>query len=371
LRIGIDGHAIGAHKTGNETYTFELVKGLTQLAPNGYRYFIYLTNSDVVANPPFQATNFSFRCIRPSFPALRIPLGFPVESRLRHLDLFHAQYFLPPNLGCRTVLTVHDIGFETYPELYDKKYLFWFRSLIPRSCERADHIIAVSEFTRRDLIRKYHLPPGKIAVTYCGIGGQYRPMDEGEARRRVLQRYGIADPFILYVGNLQPRKNLRNLIRAFSRLRRRHSVYKLVLAGQKAFEYAEIFRSVRDTGLEDSVFFPGYVSSTDLPLLYAAAAVFVYPSIFEGFGLPVIEAMACGAPTITSHGSSLEEVAGDGAELVDPLDVDQIHHAMERVLLDSNFRADLRERGLRRAAAFTSRNLGAETLRIYELVIGR
>ncbi len=366
MRIGIDAHAIGAGKTGNETYTLELVQRLARLPANGHRFFVYLTDSHLAAHPPFQSAALDVRRIRPSFSALRLALGFPLEAWLRRLDLFHAQYFLPPNLHCRTVLTVHDVGFETYPELYDHKHRFLFRSFIPASCERADRIIAVSEFTRQDLVRHYGLPPDKIAVTYNAVGRQYRPLDSDEARSRIAAQYGITEPYVLYVGNLQPRKNLARLVQAFARLRTSVPPHKLVLVGQKAFQYGDIFRSVRDSALEEQVVFPGFVPADDLPWLYAGAAVFVYPSIFEGFGLPVIEAMACGAATVTSRGSALQEVAGDAAELADPLDVDQIRRALEKVLTDAQFRARLRQRALRRAAFFAGRDLGAETVRVYE-----
>jgi glycosyltransferase involved in cell wall biosynthesis len=285
----------------------------------------------------------------------RLRLPVPVECWTGPLDLFHATDFtLPPTLRrARTVLTIHDLAFERHPEETMPGMLGFLRSVVPRSARRADAIIAVSEATRRDLIDCYRLPPDRIAVIPHGVSTRFSPVPaDGEPGISALrEKYRLPDDgFILTVGTLQPRKNHLRLVQALAAMKHAAS---LVIAGGSGWAYEAVRAEVSRLGLEQRVILAGFADDADLPVLYRAAAVFAYPALYEGFGLPVLEAMACGLPVVASNTSSLPEVAGDATLLVDPLDPAAIADALDRALGDSGLRADLAQRGLARAAEFT------------------
>jgi glycosyltransferase involved in cell wall biosynthesis len=240
------------------------------------------------------------------------------------------------------------------------------RKLVPWSARRADHVITVSEFSANDLVSLYGVPRSKITVVYQSPSSVFKPRDKGTAKTQLERRYGIACPFILYVGRLQARKNLVRVVEAFACLRKQHPDLKLVLVGKADLGHQQLVARVGELKLRDSVIFPGYVPSDDLPLFYNVAEIFIFPSIFEGFGLPVMESMASGVPTITSNGACLAEVAGNGALLVDPLSVDSIAEAMKRVLEDASLRRELIERGLQRSACFSTARFTAKILDVYK-----
>jgi glycosyltransferase involved in cell wall biosynthesis len=369
MRIGIDAHCIGQRKTGNETYTRNLVKYLGLLEPNGTDYIVYLTSNAGRNEKGLAGPRSRTKLIRPETPYLRIPIGFALESRAEKLDVFHAQYLLPHHLSCRTVLTVHDVLFERYPELFTKLDLYRNKIGIPWSCRRANHIITVSESSKRDLIEIYGLDPSRITVTYHGPDDSYHSLDQEEAREYLRRRYGLDGEFILYVGTIQPRKNVPRLVSAFAELKRKRRIpHKLVIVGPKAWLATEAFRAIENQSNGDVVV-TGYVPQEDLAYFYNAATVFVYVPICEGFGLPVLEAFACGTPTITSRGSSLEEVAGGAAVLVDPLDVLAIASAIENVVSNSDLRARLRALGLARSSHFSCREMAVRTQAVYRQVM--
>ena len=313
MKIAIDAHQIGGRRTGAETYVYNLVKYLARLEPNGDKFAVYLNSRQGVegmeSNPSMEG-----RRILSSITLVRYGLFYPLQSWRKRFDIFHAQFSLPPLLRSRLVLTVYDLGFERFPQFFQRPVLVQMKFLVPRSCRRADHIITISESSKRDLVEIYRLDPERITVTYPGPAENCKPMDAGQAKDRLREAYGIEAPFILYVGNLEPRKNLSRLLEAFAELKRKERmVHKLVIVGQKAWIYDGIFESIRNHSLAREVFLTGYIPVNDLPFFYNAATLMVYPSIYEGFGLPVVEAMACGTPVVTSLGSSLEEIASGAA----------------------------------------------------------
>jgi glycosyltransferase involved in cell wall biosynthesis len=256
--------------------------------------------------------------------------------------------------------------YERFPEFFTKADLYRNKIGVPWSCRRADHIITVSESSKRDLVELYGLNPERITVTYLGAGAGYRPLDKVEAKERLRQRYQIKGDFILYVGAIQPRKNIPRLLSAFARLKLKHDLpHKLVIVGPKAWLPGEAFRCLEEHPRRDEITVTGYVPQEDLPYFYNAASLFVYPSICEGFGLPVVEAMACGTPTITSRVSSLEEIAGDAAVLVDPCDDVGLASAIDKVLSDSLLREKLRSLGLARSKEFSFHKMAEQTQAIY------
>jgi len=314
--------------------------------------------------------------------ALRHFLGLSMDRFFAGVDLFHAtEHLLPRFSKVRTVFTLHDLIFLFHPETH-KPLNRWFLTLMmPRFLRAADAIIAVSECTRRDAIRFYGITEEKITVIYEGVSPRFRPASP-EAVRAVREKYSLPEHFILYVGTIEPRKNLTALLEAFHHflatcsslsapcdLRPATCDLRLVIVGKKGWLYESFFHRLRELGLDDRVIFTGYVPDEDLPAIYSAADLFVFPSLYEGFGLPVLEAMACGVPVVCSNTSSLPEVAGDAALLVDPTDVRALAGAMEEVLTDEGKRKEMRERGLRQAAKFSWEKAAAMTLKVYQDVL--
>jgi len=317
------------------------------------------------------------------FPKITTPLSYKpwrLSALLAHfarlsqdrlfpgVDLFHVtDHLLPYFRLIKSVFTLHDLIFLFHPETH-KPLNRWFLTLMmPRFLRAADAVIAVSECTKRDAMRLYGLDEAKIRVIYEGVNPRFCPASP-EAIAAVRARYGLPEHFILYVGTIEPRKNLTALLEAFHHLLATHDL-RLVIVGKKGWLYEGFFRRLRELGLEDRVIFTGYVPDEDLPAIYSAADLFVFPSLYEGFGLPVLEAMACGVPVICSNTSSLPEVAGDAALLVDPADVRALAGAIERVLTDEGKWREMRERGLQQAARFSWDEAAAMSLKVYQDVL--
>lgn len=368
LRIGIDIHSIGSRKGGNETYYRELVKGLVKIRSEN-RFFLYHT-SPTIAQHISADDHFTLEELIPAYPGLRIPFSIPWRTRLDQLDLFHAQFIVPPFLKCKTVTSIFDVAYEHFPQFFDAAQRAWLKVLIPWSARRADHIITLSENSKKDIVRAYGIAEEKITVTYLGAGADFFPRDKEKAQERLAQRYGIQGDFILYLGRLQARKNLARLVEAYALVRKAGHCQKLVIAGKRDSLFEPICALVKELKLERDIVLPGYVHAEDVPIFYSAAEVFVYPSLYEGFGLPVIEAMSCGVPVITSRGSSLEEVAGNAALLIDPLDEVSIAQALKQVLGDDELRKRLGEAGLTRSKTFDLKDAARQTVAVYERVMG-
>jgi glycosyltransferase involved in cell wall biosynthesis len=367
LRVGIDIHSIGSHQGGNETYYRELVRGLVKIRSE-HRFFLYHT-SPAIAQQITIDDRFTLKALFPAHRTLRIPFTIPRRTRLDRLDLFHAQFILPPFLKCKTVTTIPDIAYEHYPEFFPAHQRAWLRVLVRESAQRADHIITVSEYSKRDLVRTYGIREEKVTVTYEGAADEFVPLDRAKAKEALARRYQVEGDFILYLGRLQARKNLIRLVNAYAHAHKSGFPHKLVLAGKQDTLFQPVLSRIRQLKLEDHIVLPGYVATADVPTFYNAAEVFVYPSIYEGFGLPVVEAMACGTPVITSRGSSLEEVAGDAAMLVDPLDELSIAEALKKVLSGPELRERLGRAGLRRSRQFSFENAAHQTVGVYERVM--
>lgn len=240
--------------------------------------------------------------------------------------------------------------------------------MIRLSAKRASAIIADSESTRRDILRVVPIAPQKITAVPLGVSNVFKPMRTPGAFEEIRRRYQLPARIILCVGELQARKNLPTLIRAYGRLVQQGLTHSLVIAGRKGWMYDELFQAVQSLNLTDRVIFTGYVPEQDLPLLYNVADVFVYPSLYEGFGLPVLEAMACGIPVVTTNVSSMPEITGDAGVLVDPYDVDSMADAIRRVVVDREIHAELECKGLERARMFSWERTAKETVAVYERI---
>lgn len=369
LKVGIDVHSLGGQDGGNETYYRALVKGLASV-PSEHKFLLYYVKSETPRQIHGNGA-FSLKRLHPAHPAVRIPGTLPWRMRQDRLDVFHSQYIVPPFAKCKTVTTIHDLAYEHFPEFFPLSQKLWFKMLMRSSAQRADHIITVSEHSKRDIVYTYGIPAEKITVTYGSAGNEFFPRERERAKQELAGKYGINDAFILYVGRLQARKNLRRLVEAYARVRKAGSRHKLLLVGKQDFLVQPVLLRIQELGLKNDVLMPGYIPSEDMPSFYNAADAFVYPSIYEGFGLPVVEAMACGVPVITSRGSSLEEVAGGAALIIDPFDELSIADALVRVLQDPELCAQLRQSGLQRSKCFDFRTAARQTIAVYEHVTGQ
>lgn len=338
-------------------YIRELVRALARLdEATDYRLFVAGDGASLPAPP---GENFTYAPAGLSSEWLarlwhRARLRLPIERWTGPIGLLHAPDFtLPPvRKGTRALLTVHDLSFVRAPETAVLGLRAYLNRVVPRSVRRADHILADSEATKQDLIDLYNTPAEKISVLYSGVDAQFKPVEDAAELRRVRDKYNIGGgPYIFSVGTVQPRKNYGRLAEALHRLDRPD--LSLVIAGGKGWLDDPLYEQIEALGLRDRVIFTGFAADEDLPALYSAARVFAFPSVYEGFGLPPLEAMACGVPVVSSEASSLPEVVGEAGLLVDPLDVDALAGALERALDDEALRADLCARGVARAARFS------------------
>lgn len=293
---------------------------------------------------------------------------FPFNRLLPDAALFHAtEHLLLPLRGIPTVLTVHDLIFHHLPE-HHKRLNRWYLNLtMPLFCRRATHLIAVSETTRRDLIAAYGLPPEKITVIREAADPRFCPQPP-EAIAAVRARHGLPEQFLLYVGTIEPRKNLVRLLHVWEALYQTGDVPPLVIVGRRGWLSDDFFAALEQSPAREGVLLTGYVSDEDLPVLYSAATAFVFPSLYEGFGLPPLEAMACGTPVLCSDASSLPEVVGDAALLFDPEEPEAIAEALRTIAKDAALRESLRAEGLRRAAEFSWDRAARETVEVYRRV---
>jgi glycosyltransferase involved in cell wall biosynthesis len=367
MQIGIDYTAAARQRAGIGRYTRELIAAL--LAQDSPHQYVLLAAAGGLKSGDWEpeigdggsGTGGRKARLRPLpisdewlarlWHRLRLPI--PVEVLTGRIDVFYSPDFvLPPTRPrTRTLLTVHDLSFLHYPDHFVPKLVRYLSAVVPRSVARADRILADSEATRADLIARLGAPPDKVDVLYSGVDQRFTPEPEPGEGDRLRARYGLGDSaYILSVGTLQPRKNYLRLIRAFAALSAETEI-DLVIAGGPGWLYEDVVSEA--TKLGDGVRILGFVEEAELPALYRNAAVFAFPSLHEGFGLPVLEAMACGVPVVCSGVSSLPEVAGDAALLVDPQDTDELAAVLRRALEDGDLRRDMVTSGLAQAARFT------------------
>ncbi|MBM3294296.1 MAG: glycosyltransferase family 4 protein [Candidatus Aminicenantes bacterium] len=365
MRIGIDAHAAEADGSGNCTYIRNLVSALTA-GDEENRYFLYVTD---LAHPFYRGfegrPNIFLRRLGVKSPLVRIPLHLSRATVRDEVDVLHVQFVAPPFHRGALVVTIHDLGFLRVPKTFSRIFVWRSKVLVERAARRAAKIITGSISSKEDIIKTYGLAEDRLEVVPCGVEAAFF---EPAGPRRVEEaaaKYGLRRPYILSVSRLNPRKNLAALARAFSRFKgfggRPHS---LVIAGKRDFEAGKTLAAVKAAGGPDVVL-PGFVDDEDLPALYQGAEIFVYPSLFEGVGLPVLEAMASGLPVVTSATSSLPEIAGEAALTVDPLDEEALAAALARLAGDPALRKDLGAKGRARAANFSWEAAARRTLEVY------
>jgi glycosyltransferase involved in cell wall biosynthesis len=370
LRIAIDAHTVGTKLGGNESYAVNLIEALAQIDSVNH-YTIYITTNEARDRFSNRWPNFKVRSTLPHTPLIRIPLTLSAELRKNPVDVLHVQFTAPPFCPCPVVVSIHDLSFEHLPQTFNRRSRTQLRLTVRHSARRAARILSLSEHTRRDIIESYGISPQRVTAIPIAAPDHFGPITDSRELQRVRHNYGIDGDYILSVGSIQPRKNLARLVRAYASLRRESSadkLPKLVLVGKCAWLYDETLRVLDETNIKDAVVLTGYVPEKDLPALYSGALCFVYPSYFEGFGLPPLEAMKCGAAVIVGNQTSLPEVVGDAALAVDPFDVDAIAGAIKRLVNNSALRGELRVRGLERARAFNWQETARKTLAVYKEV---
>ncbi|MBA3568562.1 MAG: glycosyltransferase family 4 protein [Pyrinomonadaceae bacterium] len=366
MRIAIDAHSVGTGLGGNESYAANLIEALAEI-DSVNDYTLYVTRDEAVARFRNRWPNFRVRSTLPHTPLIRIPLTLSAELRSHPVDVLHVQFTSPPFAPCPVVVSIHDLSFEHLPETFNRRSRAQLRFTVRRSARMAARVLALSEHARLDIISTYKIAPDRVTAIPIAAPTHFRPVVDEYELQRVRQTYGINGDYILSVGSIQPRKNLTRLLSAYERLRRTRpegSLPQLVLVGKRAWLYRETLKAIEKLGT--GVIVTGYVPETDLPALYSGALCFVYPSFFEGFGLPPLEAMKCGTPVITGDRTSLPEVVGDGGVLVNPFDIDAIASAIATMVDDSSFRSRLRIESLNRARIFDWRETARRTLEVYK-----
>jgi glycosyltransferase involved in cell wall biosynthesis len=365
MRFAVDAHAIGRHLTGNEVYVRSLLKGFAGVDQES-EFITYLSMEDAESWVPPQ---FPVRRISIN-PFVRLGCDFALKLRRDRPGLLHVQYTAPLCCPVPIVVSVHDVSFLEHPDYFPFYRSLQLRMTVRRTIQQATRILTGSEFSRDAIARAYSLDPERIAVVPNAAADCYHPVRHEAALVQVAERFGLATPFILVVGDLQPRKNHRGLIESFTSLLQSHPhlPHRLVLAGKETWFAGRVYAAARESGVGDRIRFLGFVSDDDLLHLYNACELFCFPSYYEGFGLPVLEAMACGAPVCCSNTSAVPEVADGAALLFNPYNADEITRAMLDLILLPELKVRMRRLGLHRATQFSWRKTAQETLAVYQSV---
>ncbi|NLE43622.1 MAG: glycosyltransferase family 4 protein [Chloroflexi bacterium] len=349
MHLAINATEIGRQRGGNESYLRGLVEGLLSLATQVRVTLLATpTGADWCAERAGATSS-----IVDIGPYRRVPFHFWQQAAiLRRVkpDWYLSTFFLPPVISCRAAVLVHDMSFRAHPEYFPSHIAWYMRILTGAAIRRADRVIALSQFTEREVLRFHPEAQHRTVVVYPGVGAEFALTDDDEVDQRVLDRMGIPSGYIFALGNIHPRKNLSRLLDAYLALKSGgEAVPPMLWAGLPRWDSGHLLQRARSAG----VILPGFVPQEDLPAIYRQAAMMVYPSIYEGFGLPPLEAMACGTPVIVSDTTSLPEAVGDAALLVDPTDAQAIGAAITQILRDDSLRLRLRRAGLERARDLT------------------
>lgn len=369
MLIGIDASRVTVQqRTGTEGYSYHLINNLLAL-DSDHRFRLYFRDQpDTDLFPPSGNVEYAVIDRR----RIWTHLGLGPEVRKNPNDvLFVPSHVVPwPGIGSTpAVVTIHDLGYLHYPDkhpLTDRIYLDWSTRHSARAARR---VIAVSQATAHDLVALNNVNGGKIKVVHSGVAPSMHPAGKS-ARQQVCERLGIVGPYILHVGSVQPRKNLLRLVEAFERVKDLIPGLQLVLSGRESWGTQRLMERITERSLQERVLLTGYISDEDLVPLYSGAAIYAFPSLYEGFGFPALEAMACGTPVVCSNVSSLPELVGDAALTFPPTDVVSIATALKRLLLDEELRANMVQRGLERSQSFTWRSAASKTLAVLEEASG-
>jgi len=365
MKIGIDIRSlINVQYSGISEYTLNLVKEILKLDSKNQYILFYNSFKDVKNKiPEFKQKNAEIVCTRyPNkiFNYLMQKVAFyPKLDKFLGVDIFWAPHinFIQLSKRCRSILTIHDLSFIRYPKYFSFRKNIWHQAInVEKLIKKVDTIITVSKNTKDDIMDLYSIPDNKIKVIHSGIGRQYKVIDRDDKNLgSVKKKYGLPKKFILFLGTLEPRKNIEGIIRAYNEFREKNpglSDYKLIIAGGRGWKSDKIFREYNKSKFRKDIKFLGYIVDEDKVYIYNLAALFIYPSFYEGFGFPPLEAMACGLPVITSFSSSLPEIVGKAALIVDPYNINEISTAIRELITNNNLKKLLLAKGLNRASKF-------------------
>jgi len=355
--IGIDAsRANRPNKTGTEWFSWHLIEEFKKIIKSDNKVSLY-TNVQLIGDLGKLPANFIEKRLAWPPKYLWTQIRFWWELLLNPPDILwvpaHTLPLLPIRRRIKVIATVHDVGFKRFPELYKPAQIWYHEITMRRIKARANLILTISEFSKQEIIGFYGLDPKKIKVVHLAYDAAAYREQPTERVKAVKEKYRLASPYLLYVGRLEKKKNIANIVKAFTLARADHDDLKLVLAGSSGNQYEEIKKIIRDLKLEREIILPGYVDQVDLPPLIAGAAAFVFPTLYEGFGLPILEAMAVGTPVITSNTLPHTEVGGEAALYADPQSPAELADAIIKVLEDDGFRQSLRAKGLVRAQEFS------------------
>lgn len=370
--IGVEGRTLQGERYGVARYLVNLLRHMVELGKDN-RYIVYLTGP--IEPMDFSFPNLELKVLKGAPSITWRHLRLPLAMRRDGVDLhFSPSYFLPLVKVCPAVVVVHDITFKVHPEWFVRDRRFRFDELFWREVRRAERIITVSEHSKGDIVRILDVDPCRVTVIPEAADKLFHPVDDREALEEVKRRYGLGEGFLFTAGAVHTRRNLERLIEAVAQASRHlDTELELLILGTPApfSPPVDIEGTARRCGIEDRVIRVDFVSERDLLLLYNACGLFVYPSLYEGFGLPVIEAMACGTPVACSRATSLPEVAGEAVVYFDPTKVEEIADAIVRILSDAALRRELSKAGIERASTFSWRRAARETLEVFKAVMER
>ena len=361
MKILLDAHYIGSHAGGNETYTRSLINGLREAASP--HEITLLAHREHTGNAALRG--FAVRPLAMHSSYIRVPLLLPLAALRTGADLLHIQYTAPPWCPCPYVVTMHDLVAYKLPETMPFRDRHRLRLLSGNTLRRAAHIFTVTHAMRQEITTFFEIDPARISVTPNALDPLYAPVEDEATRAAVRAKYALPEQYILFVGLLQPRKNLARLARAFAMLVAEGFPHDLVITGKRAWLFGEMLREMESLGLSRRLHFTDYVDQADLPALYSMADCFAFPSLYEGFGIPVTEALACGTPVVASTDPALVEVSGGAALYPDPRDVDSIAAALRKALGDTAWRGEARVAGMAHVRQYTAANLAQAALAGY------
>lgn len=370
MKIGVDGRAAKWYRgTGIGTYTYQLINSLNKIdSINDYLVFLP-ENTALELGDNFEIQSVKANSDSNFWDEVKVENNFYNKN----LDIYHVPQNgvgLSNNLECHKTITLHDIIPLRMPETVSYNYLHIFNTEIPKILDNCDGIITVSEFSKQDIAKGFNFPLDKIFVTHLAAEDIYRPLDKKMCKEIIKKEYGINEDFILYVGGFSPRKNIIGLIEAYSLLpENRRKNLKLIITGKKGISY-EIYKTrAIKLKVEKDVIFTDFIPLEKLPIFYNASSLLAYPSFYEGFGLPPLEAMACGTPVIASNVTSLPEICGDSALLIDPHNINELSYSIEKILSDKSLREKLISKGLNKSSSYSWNITAKGTVEAYKKII--
>lgn len=370
MRIAINTLSLNKTKAGMGNYIYHLIHNLALLdKKNHYHIFVSDRNKKFfkLKQENFRVINIGKIVTKKCARLIWEQLFLPAYIKKHRIDILHSPGFVLPFLSrTKNILTIADMTFITHPKVHTLLKRMYFGFLMPYSIKKADKVIAISESTRRDILGTVKVDPEKIGVTHLAVGRKFKALNKEKCRKHIKDKYKIDSPFVLFVGMIEPRKNLKRIFHAFTQLKEDTKMpHKLVVVGKKGWMYKELFNMVKELGIKKEITFTGYVPDEELVRFYNAADTFVYTCLYEGFGIPILEAMACGCPVITSNISSMPEVAGDAAILVNPQKTGEIACAMKKIINDKELQKRMQRKSRLQCSKFSWKQTASKTLLFY------